>query len=70
MNTKKTYPEFLAGGVTNPEYYFYTVCKGKLALCEPQFIIRKKGMGKELCMISAKVQKGKEPEWVKYRAPK
>ena len=22
---------------------------------------------KEVCMISAKVQKGKEPEWVKYR---
>ena len=64
--------EFLPGGVTNPAFYFYTTCKGKLDKCEPQYIIRKAGQGKELCMISGKVKTmpGKAPEWVKFRASK
>ena len=62
--------EKLAGGVTNPAWYFYTVCKGDYDQCEPKFVRREAGQAKEVCMISAKVQKGKEPEWVKYRKTK
>ena len=67
MNKKKKYAEKLAGDVDNPAYYFYTVCKGDYDQCEPKFVRREAGQEKEVCMISAKVQKGKEPEWVKYR---
>ena len=36
----------------------------------PKFVRREADQDKEVCMISAKVQKGKEPEWVKYRKTK
>ena len=43
---------------------------GDFDKCEAQFVKREAGGQKEPCMISEKVKKGKEPEWVKYRKKK